>query len=149
MKKIIVTIFLSFCCAQILSAQIFQWAKLAGSDCTAGLNDVEQTAVKICSDSDGNAYFGISIDGNCNIMFGNINANVPPNNKSGSVGAVACYSCEGELQWYKVFFCNSPTTTSWRPLVGLLSLDLIQDTILLVGIGCDAKDTLMVINVWG
>ena len=77
MKKIIVTIFLSFCCELILPAQTFQWAGFANSDHTAGTN-AKYGPINICCDVENNIYVGISINGNQNIILDKEDVNVPP-----------------------------------------------------------------------
>ncbi len=132
-----------------LYAQSFQWADLGGANRSAySTYAYYDHIINICTDSEGNAYIGIEVDGYSDVMFGDTEVDIP-STEMGIGGAVLCYNCHGELEWYKFYFTKTPSYASWNPAVALKSLQLADDSILLVSMRYKSQDLLMSIDERG
>ncbi len=131
--------------AMAIQGQTYQWTSSAGARMSVySTSAYDDRVVNICSDRAGNTYVGVLMDGYKDVMFGDESIDVPQ--ARGVCSGILCYDCQGELLWYKYFFA---TTHSGVPVASLKTLNLLQDTILLVGMFRYTYDNLMVVNERG
>ena len=122
-----------------LRAQSFQWAHTAGPTCE--YNNISHTAPgEVFTDSKDNVYFCFDFEGTTELTIAGERVFMPVGMEGTKCAGVACYDCQGTLQWYRLFYGKSKWS---RPdLSRFNTAAMVDDTLVLWFFGY--FDTLLV-----